>query len=67
MPNIICLFRGHDWRFSYNHGIPLGCTDEEWDKLIGKSYAVHQCMRCGASDLPPDTQAKILRAEGRQG
>ena len=44
--NIKCLTKGHEWRFSYNHGIPAGCTDEQWDKLIKDSYEVSECNRC---------------------
>ena len=47
--NIKCLFRGHKWKFSYNHGIPLGTSTEDALRMFdeGKSYAVYQCTRAG--------------------
>lgn len=63
---LLCWLKGHDWKFSYNHGIPLGCSDEEWEKLKDITYPVHRCKRCGIEDSAPDTTAKSLRAEGWQ-
>jgi hypothetical protein len=55
LKRIICGLKGHVWRFSFNHGIPLGCSDEDWDKLWaeGKAWQVDACERC-------NTQAKRL-------
>lgn len=65
--HIFCLVKGHDWRFSYNHGIPLGCSWEEWDKIKNESYPVHQCTRCGVYDSKSDATAESLRVKGRSG
>ncbi len=48
MPNIRCLFGRHDWRFSYNHGMPRGLSLDDALELYedGKTYAVYQCTRC---------------------
>jgi len=55
--NIKCLLKGHKWRFAYNHGIPLGCSDELWDKLWadGTAYAVSMCERRGC-----EKQARLV-------
>ncbi len=48
MPSVRCLLGRHDWRFSYNHGMPLGISLEDSLDMSksGKSYAVYQCTRC---------------------
>lgn len=47
--NLICLFRRHNWKFSYNHGMPLGTgTEAALDMLRqDKSFAVYRCTRPG--------------------
>ena len=67
--NIKCLFGHHEWEFSYNYGVPLGCSNELWDKLVKekKTFPVNCCTRCGKEDCEPDAQGRSLRAEGRRG
>lgn len=67
--NIKCLFGHHDWRFSYNWGMPLGISSEDTDKMFknGTTYPVHQCIRCGKEDSELDAAGSKLRAEGRSG
>ena len=47
---LICKVRGHDWKFAYNYGIPLGSTeplDETLRKFkTGEYYGVNRCTRC---------------------
>jgi len=67
--NIKCLLGHHKWRFSYNYGMPFGIGMEKAMEMFkhGTTYPVHRCERCGKYDSKPDTTAKTLRAEGRQG
>ena len=65
--NLICRIKGHDWHFSYNHGIPLGCSDKQWELLKDESYPVHECSRCRIEDAPLDKEAKRIRSYGRKG
>lgn len=44
---LICLLRGHHWRFAYNFGIPLGCSNEQYKQLKSSSFSVGRCLRCG--------------------
>jgi len=62
--NIKCLFGYHDWKFSYNHGMPLGVGWKEYDKMWkdGKTYAVDMCTRrgCGKQSRIVDGKRIIL-------
>jgi len=51
-----CKAYGHNWRFAYNYGIPLHCSDELYLKLKNenKTFAVHKCKRCGVYDHESD-------------
>ncbi len=62
MFNVRCLFGRHDWRFAYNHGMPLGTSTEKALLMLksGKSYGVYQCTRCPKQSLEDGT---ILRRE----
>jgi len=51
---LICLLRGHRWRFAYNFGIPLGCSAERYERLKPTSFPVHQCLRCKKYDCESD-------------
>ena len=53
--NIKCLFGHHDFRFSYNHGMPLGISMERAMEMFktGESYGIHECRNC-------DAQAKLV-------
>lgn len=53
---LICRIKGHKWEFDHNNGVPLGCSQELYEKLKaeGKVYAVNQCLRCGLYDHPDD-------------
>lgn len=48
--NIKCLLGHHDWRFSYNHNMPLGASTEGALKMFeeNKTFAVDECRRCKA-------------------
>lgn len=63
--NLICLIRHHIWRFSYNHGIPLGdprSIDEVLEDLkTGKAYQVDECTRCHAQSRVIDGVRVILK------
>lgn len=60
--NIKCLFRGHDWRFAYNHGMPLGLSTENALRMFdeNKTYAVYRCLRPGCKK-----QARLIDGEMR--
>lgn len=47
--NIKCWFKGHKWKFAYNHGMPLGTNTEDALRMFneGKTYMVYQCTRTG--------------------
>ncbi len=47
--NILCLFKGHAWKFSYHHGMPLGTSTEDALRMLkeGKAYSVDLCTRHG--------------------
>jgi len=52
--NLICVLSSkHKWRFSHNHGIPLGSNmsyDEVHEGFIsGKFYSVDECTRKGCN------------------
>ena len=45
---IRCLFKGHQWKFAYNHGMPLGISLDSALIMFkkGRTYEVYQCTRC---------------------
>ena len=56
---VICSLKGHhNWKFAYNHGIPLGTkmTNEEMDAGFKsrKFFAVHRCETCKIYDHEND-------------
>ncbi len=63
--NIRCLFGHHDWRFSYNHGVPLDASMGEALKMFkeDKTFAVDRCTRhgCGKQSRLVDGVRMILR------
>ena len=60
--NLKCLFRGHKWRFSYNHGMPFGMNTEDALKMFneGKTFAVYECTRCPKQSRYVDGKIVIL-------
>lgn len=48
--NLKCLLFHHDWKFSYNHGMPFGTSTEDALKMFedGRTFAVDACRRCKA-------------------
>lgn len=62
---VVCLIRGHDWRFSYNHGIPLGdnrpYSEVEEGFKSGKAYRVSECRRCKSQSRILDGKLVILK------
>jgi hypothetical protein len=51
MNRLICLFKGHDWKFAYNYGLPLG-SREPLNEILnkfrsGEYIKVNRCSRCG--------------------
>ena len=56
--NIRCLLGHHDWKFAYNHGMPLGVSTNDALKMFddNSTYAVYQCTRC-------PKQAQLVRDE----
>ena len=66
--NIKCLLSHHNWKFAYNHGIPLGTSMDDALKMFeeGKTYAVDQCTRrgCGTQSYFVDgIRTKLCRDE----
>lgn len=63
MINIKCLIKGHNWKFSYNHGIPLGCSEKQWDILIKNSYQVFECTICPEQGRLIDDSIRPIKGE----
>ena len=64
--NVGCLMGHHDWKFSYNHGIPLGMNTEDTIKMFdeGKAFAVDACKRCKAqSSFIDGKRIRLSRSE----
>jgi len=57
-----CLFGRHDWRFAYNHGMPLGISTEDALKMFerGETYTVYQCTKCPKQSRLVDGQRVML-------
>lgn len=63
---IKCLLGRHDWKFSYNHGMPLGISTEDALKMDkdGSTFAVDACRRCRAqSRLVNGKRVMLNRSE----
>lgn len=60
--NLMCLFKRHNWRFAYNHGMPRGVSTEDALKMFdeGKTYAVYRCTRCPRQSRILDGKRVIL-------
>ncbi len=63
--NLICLVKGHDWAFGYNHGIPRGASWEQLEraKKSGKLYEVHVCSRCQTQSRMLEGKRVVLKKE----
>lgn len=62
--NIKCLLGYHNWRFGYNHGIPLG-TKLSYSEALnmlgdGRAYQVDECTRCPKQSRLVDGKRVIL-------
>ena len=62
--NAKCIAGWHDWRFAYNHGMPFGISSDDAMKMheSGKTFEVHQCLRCGKQACEVNGRKKQLPA-----
>lgn len=60
--NLKCMLVGHEWRFSYNHGMPFGITTEVALEMFEKdeTYPVFECTRCGKQARLVDAKMVVL-------
>ncbi len=63
--NLICLIKGHNWAFGYNHGMPHHISTSEALDLLhsGAVYEVHMCSRCPAQSRMLNGKRIMLKKE----
>lgn len=62
MFGVKCLFGKHDWRFLYNHGMPLGIDIEHALRMLSdkEAYGIDACTRCGKQSRVTNGQRILL-------
>lgn len=59
-----CMLGHHSWRFSHNHGIPMGCKDSLDETLrrfsTGEVYGIEECQKCHIQSSRINEERRVL-------